>query len=36
MTVLRLTLFYMAILLAIVFLHGRGGVDLPHFTYEGQ
>lgn len=32
---LWLTLYYLAILIAIIFLHGRGGLETPKFIYQG-
>jgi hypothetical protein len=30
-----LALYYLAILLAIIFMHGRGGLETPKFIYQG-
>jgi hypothetical protein len=33
--VLGLALYYLAILIAIIVLHGRGGLETPKFIYQG-
>lgn len=34
-SVILLALYYLAILLAVIILHGRGGMDTPQFIYQG-
>lgn len=33
--VLWLTVYYLAILIEIIYLHGRGGLETPSFIYQG-
>jgi hypothetical protein len=33
--VVWLTLYYLAILIAVIVLHGRGGLETPKFIYQG-
>jgi hypothetical protein len=33
--VLWLTLYYLAILLAVIYLHGLSGLESPPFIYQG-
>ncbi len=33
--VVWLTLYYLAILIALIVLHGRGGLETPKFIYQG-
>lgn len=33
--VLGLALYYLAILIAVIILHGRGGLETPKFIYQG-
>jgi hypothetical protein len=33
--VIGLALYYLAILIAIIVLHGRGGLETPKFIYQG-
>jgi hypothetical protein len=33
--VIRLTLYYIAILLAVVYLHAQGNFTAPPFVYQG-
>ena len=33
--VVWLSLYYFAIIIAVIYLHGRGGLDTPSFIYQG-
>ncbi len=33
--VLLLTLYYLAIIVTVIYLHGRGGLVTPPFIYQG-